>query len=76
MNEQMERRIARLDEGRDSLERFLGSPLADYVIEYLKNHMLTDSLLGHNEQMTAYNVGRHSVVAELEDIQKRARGEL
>lgn len=70
-----ERRTIALDQARESLERFLSSPNADDVCEYLMTVLRVEPIMRETPERTAYQLGMFDAIRELKNIQKQAKGD-
>lgn len=75
MHERQEQRIIAIEQARESFERFLASPNADYLCEYLATILRVEPLMRETPEKTAYQIGLFEAIGEIRNIQKIARGE-
>lgn len=74
MNGLLERRTQRMEQARDELERFLASPGADHVVEFLNTALNVFPLHQQTAEKTYFKLGLFEAVQFFEETQKRARG--
>lgn len=74
MNESIERRTQQMEQARDELERFLASPGADHLIEYLNAALNVFPLHQATAEKTYFKLGLFEMTQFFDETQKRARG--